>query len=265
MTTLWRVALYGSEDKPASQKYAWSNRERNPLGQCTLQVVHAGQVLVRDPQGREHLAGPGQAFLFRFGEDSHYGFPPGISLPYRTAWIAFEGAGIPEHWDLIRAENGPVITVTPELEAERQRLTDMARPQARCDPFAMAAAVQSFILQLAASARESQREAQAPVERAVDDLLTNPAAPWSLKEVAERHGVSREHLTRMFQARIGQPPATWLNRARLDRAMYLLRQTDITLGDVVAQSGFSSAHTMARLIKRETGRSPSHFRTGRTA
>lgn len=260
---LWRVSAYGREAMPATQKYAFENQNRKPTGFCVVQVVEAGQVQIRTSDGSQHLATAGHAFVFRYGEDSAYGFPAGNRLPYLTHWIALEGAGLAEHWDLIRTLTGPVFPVSDELLAGMHQLAELAKPRTLCSRPAMAAAIHSFVIQLIARVDERRRETQSPVERAIDDLLTNPAASWSLKEVADRHGVSREHLTRAFVVRVGQAPATWLNQARVTKARTLLAQSDIPIGDIAVQAGFSSTHTMARLIKDATGLSPAHYREKR--
>lgn len=256
---LWQATVYGREAMPATQSYWYENRDR-PSGFNIIQIVDAGQVLVRACDGSQHLATAGHAFLFRYGEDSAYGFPPGNTLPYLTQWITLEGAGLSAHWDYIRTITGPVVPVTDELLAGIRHLAELAEPRTRCSRPAMAMAVHAFVMQLVTSGGERRRQTQSPVERAIDDLLANPAAPWSLKEVADVHGVSREHLTRAFLGRIGQPPATWLNQARITKACHLLGQTDIAIGDIAVQAGFSSTHTMARLIKETTGHAPSHYR-----
>lgn len=257
---LWRASYSGREAMPATASYAYENRDR-PSNLCIIQVVEAGQVEMRACDGSLHLATAGHAFLFRYGEDSAYGFPSGNTLPYVTHWITFEGAGLAAHWDYIRTITGPVVPVTDELLAGMQHLAELAEPRTRCSRPAMAMAVHAFVVQLVTSVGERRRQTQSPVERAIDDLLANPAAPWSLKEVADEHGVSREHLTRAFLGRIGQSPAAWLNQARIAKARHLLGQSDIGMSDIAIQAGFSSTHTMARLIKEATGLSPRLYRT----
>ena len=259
---LWQATVYGHESMPATHGYWYENRDR-PTDWCIIQVVEAGQVLVRSCNGTEHLATAGHAFLFRYSENSAYGFPIGNTLPYVTWWITLAGAGLAAHWDFIRTITGPVVPVTDELRAGMRHLAELADPRTRCSRAVMAMAVHAFVMQLVTSGGERRRQTQSPVERAIDDLLANPAAPWSLKEVADEHGVSREHLTRAFLGRIGQPPATWLNQARVTKASHLLGQTDIAIADIAEQAGFSSTHTMARLIKEATGHSPSHYREQR--
>lgn len=263
LDVLWRVTFYGHDAKPASETYHYENLNRRPLGHCVIQLIETGQVEIRTPDGNHHLAHAGQAFLFRYGEDSTYGFPAGNTLPYLSTWIGLEGSGLADHWDLLRAVSGPVVPVTEELRNGLSQLAELAEPRTRCNPTTMGAAAHAFVMQLIASGRERLRSSQPPVERAIDDLLANPAAPWSLKEVAERHDVSREHLTRAFQQRMGQPPAAWLNQARVIKARHLLVQSDLAIHEVAQQAGFSSTHTMARLIKEATGLSPHHFRISR--
>ena len=261
---LWRVTFYGRDAMPASLAYFFANLNRRPIGQCIIQVVDSGHVEIRSADGNRHLAHAGEAFLFRYGEDTTYGFPANNTLPYRSTWIALEGSGLPDHWDLLRAMiHGPIIPVSDDLRVAMAHLAALAEPRARCDPTTMATAVYTFVMQLVTSGRERMRSHQPPVERAIDDLLANPAAPWSLKEVAERHSISREHLTRAFQQRMGQPPAAWLNHARTVKARHLLTQSDLAISAVALQAGFSSTHTLARHIKETTGLSPQHYRESR--
>jgi AraC-like DNA-binding protein len=259
MEALWKVVNYGREDWPASARYSYDNLPRLPAGQCVFQVVETGHIELIDTFGACHVAHSGEAFLFRYGEASRYGLPVDNRLPYCTRWVVFEGAGLAEHWDVIIARER-VIGLTTELAAAFAKLCNLADPRVRCDPCTMAAAVHALILQLISNARERERQTQSPVERAIDELLADPAAPWSLKSLAERHDISREHLTRVFQQRLGQPPGAWLNQERVAKAMQLLRLTDISVRDVAMQAGFSSTHTLARQIKDRTGCSPLQIR-----
>ncbi len=263
LDVLWRVTYYGHDALPASASYYFENLARRPLNNCIIQIIESGLVEVRAADGSRHLAHAGEAFLFRYGEDSTYGFPAGAVLPYLSSWIVLEGAGLADHWDLLRAYSGPVIPASDDLRLSVSHLATLAEPRARCHPTTMAGAVYDFVMQLITSGQERVRSNQPPVERAIDDLLANPAAPWSLKEVAERHLVSREHLTRAFQQRMSQPPAAWLNQARLIKARHLLVQTDLPIHEVAEQAGFSSTHTLARLIREATGLSPQHYRESR--
>ena len=76
----------------------------------------------------------------------------------------------------------------------------------------------------------------------------------------KRHGCSREHLARRVAERLGVPPATWLARVRLERALALLRDTALPVAAIARQCGFGSTHTLARRVRAATGRSPRGLR-----
>ena len=191
------------------------------------------------------------------GEPTAYGMPPDATETVVTEFIALAGAGVREHWHLL-SSHGPVLPA-PEAGVALpclRRLIDRL-PQLAGDVAASAAAVHAFVLELLALRRQAHALAMTPVERAVEDLLRSPTAAVPLKTIAERHGVSREHLTRSFIARVGSPPGAWLSRARLERALALLMHTRLPMGEIARQAGYSSTHTLARQVRAVTGAPPS--------
>lgn len=258
--TLWRIAVGGRDAYPAGVRYAWDNRRREPSDTVVLQAVDAGRVLVRRSDGGEAVAGPGSVFMVRYGEASWYGFPPGERPAYRTRWLALRGAGLPEHWDALRATAGWILPLTPELDRRLEDALALAEPAQRAAPLTEAAAVQSLVLALAGEARAAAHAVASPTDRAIAEILAAPHAPLSLKRIAEAHGITREHLTRAFARRLGQPPAAWLAQVRLERALLLLRETRQTVAAIARASGLGSAHTLARQVRAATGRPPGALR-----
>lgn len=258
---LWNVIYSGEDRWWAHQRYQYDNsRVHRPVGEVIFQEILEGQVEIVLGDGSRHIATAGTALLFQHGEDSRYGFPADNRLHYRGRWLTMIGAGLPEHWNHLRARTGPVVPMDDALRAAHDHLRDLAKPSARCDATTIAAAIHALTMTLLSGARERQRQELSPVECAIDDLLAKPSAPWSLKRLADTHGVSREHLTRAFIQRVGSPPATWLNQARLTRALHLLQHTGLGLSQLAQESGFGSTHTMARLVREHTGLSPEHYR-----
>ncbi len=254
--TLWRVNGFGQERHAPGGSYWFENRERDSQT-VVFQHCLSGLIHFRDQRRAIHQVLPGHAVLFMHGEDSAYGIPRGATEPFVTQFIGLAGAGVREHWALLRRQ-GSVIAVDPEgpvLPALR-KLMDLASPRSGCDAATMAMELHAFVMLLFTSLRQAHVRAQTPVERAVDDLLRHATAPWSLKQLAERHGVSREHLTRSFRQRLGVSPAAYLAKARLEKALELLRETTVPVAQVARQAGFSSTHTLARQVRAATGGSP---------
>ncbi|GLW27819.1 AraC family transcriptional regulator [Actinoplanes regularis] len=91
-------------------------------------------------------------------------------------------------------------------------------------------------------------------------LHAEPAAPWTVAELARRAGVSRSLLARRFTELVGEPPMAYLTGWRLALAADLLRDPSLTLGAVARQVGYGSAFALSAAFKRERGLSPQDFR-----
>jgi AraC family L-rhamnose operon transcriptional activator RhaR len=86
------------------------------------------------------------------------------------------------------------------------------------------------------------------------------ARDWALPELAERAGVSREHLCRRFRVVHGAAPLAWMARRRAERAAVLLLSTDAAVADVGRQVGWRDPNLFARRFRALLGLSPSAFR-----
>jgi AraC-like DNA-binding protein len=96
--------------------------------------------------------------------------------------------------------------------------------------------------------------------RARDAMDRGYARPLQLAELAAVASVSKAHFVRTFKATFGETPHRYLQRRRVERAMYLLRTTDRTVTDVCMEVGFSSLGTFSRTFRGVVGETPSRFR-----
>ena len=83
----------------------------------------------------------------------------------------------------------------------------------------------AFVLRLCVLLEEGRSRTASAVDRAIDALIERPCDPHDLKHHCRLHGVSREHVARVFAQRFGTPPATWLTQRRLERVRALLLGT----------------------------------------
>ena len=97
--------------------------------------------------------------------------------------------------------------------------------------------------------------------RARDAMDRDYALPLDVPRLASIAHVSDAHFIRTFKATFGETPHRYLQRRRVERAMYLLRTTDRTVTDVCMEVGFSSLGTFSRTFRDIVGETPSEFRT----
>ena len=96
--------------------------------------------------------------------------------------------------------------------------------------------------------------------RARDAMDRSYAEPLDIVRLARIAVVSETHFNRTFRAVFGETPHRYLQRRRIERAMFLLRTTDRRVTDVCFDSGFASLGTFSRTFTAIVGESPSVYR-----
>lgn len=96
--------------------------------------------------------------------------------------------------------------------------------------------------------------------RARDSIDRGYRWPLPLRDLARDAHLSRAAFIRTFRATFGETPHRYLQRRRIERAMYLLRTTDRSVTDICMEVGFSSLGTFSRTFSEVVGDAPSAFR-----
>jgi len=78
--------------------------------------------------------------------------------------------------------------------------------------------------------------------------------------LARTVGMSEAHFIRTFKAVFAETPHRYLQRRRVERAMFSLRTTERSITDVCFDVGFNSLGTFSRTFKEIVGMSPSSYR-----
>ena len=96
--------------------------------------------------------------------------------------------------------------------------------------------------------------------RARDAMDRAYAGPLDIPALARVASVSDAHFIRTFRATFGETPHRYLQRRRVERAMYLLRETDRSVTDICLDVGFTSLGTFSRTFRDIVGETPTVYR-----
>ena len=100
--------------------------------------------------------------------------------------------------------------------------------------------------------------------RARDAMDRSYAEPLDVPTLARIAYVSEAHFIRTFRATFGETPHRYLQRRRVERAMFLLRTSDRSVTEICIDVGFSSLGTFSRVFREIVGEPPSaHRQRGR--
>lgn len=91
-------------------------------------------------------------------------------------------------------------------------------------------------------------------------MLANLDAGISVAEVAEACALSRSHFTRKFKESTLLSPHVWLRQQRVDKAMALLRHSQLSLTQVAMECGFFDQAHFCRVFARSQGMTPLAFK-----
>ena len=96
--------------------------------------------------------------------------------------------------------------------------------------------------------------------RARDAMDRDYAEPLDVAALARIAHVSPAHFARTFRATFGETPHRYLQRRRVERSMFLLRESDRSITDICFEVGFASPGTFSRTFRDIVGRSPRQYR-----
>ncbi len=102
----------------------------------------------------------------------------------------------------------------------------------------------------------------AQVGRTLQLIHAEPKHPWTVAALAKRVGVSRSGLADRFTRLVGESPMRYHARWRVQLAMQLLGQGDLSIGEVAERVGYDSEPAFSRAFKRHTGAPPGAWRKG---
>lgn len=109
----------------------------------------------------------------------------------------------------------------------------------------------------------------APVEKDVEKdtingaihyIYNNLSVPTTLKTLAHITHLSPNYFVRAFKQRTGLSPMKMLTMARLDRAKFLLSDSDKPIAEIMESIGFSDSSYFCKSFKSYTGFSPREYR-----
>lgn len=96
--------------------------------------------------------------------------------------------------------------------------------------------------------------------RAKDRMDGASHEEWPIHQLAQVSAVAAAHFAREFKKAFGVPPHRYLLTRRIERAVALLRDTDLPITEVAFRTGWNSLGTFGRTFRDITGENPGELR-----
>lgn len=111
------------------------------------------------------------------------------------------------------------------------------------------------------SHQNTHQEYYKSVNRAVDYINEQLAAPINLSDLAQIANLSDFHFHRIFKAIMNESPGDYIQRLRLEKASFILQTTLLPLIEIAEQAGYQSPHALSKAFKKRYGITPSLCRS----
>lgn len=111
------------------------------------------------------------------------------------------------------------------------------------------------------SDQKCQEEYIRRIHKVQDYIEEHIGQPLSIEELSDAAGFSKYHFSRIFQGMLHEPPAHYVNRIRMERALFLLaHRRDKNMTDIAYELGFTDSAIFSRAFKNYYGVSPREYR-----
>ncbi len=95
---------------------------------------------------------------------------------------------------------------------------------------------------------------------AMQIMHDNLEDPIDISDIAEEVRISRRQLERLFEKYVNVSPVRYYNELRVARAYALLSETEMTVSEIAAATGFHSANQLTVHFKNRYGKAPTSFK-----
>lgn len=111
------------------------------------------------------------------------------------------------------------------------------------------------------SAQKCQEEYIRRIHKVQDYIEHHVGKSLSIEELSNAAGFSKYHFSRIFQGMLHESPAHYVNRIRMENALFMLaHRLDKNMTDIAYELGFSDSAVFSRAFKNYYGVSPREYR-----
>lgn len=196
-------------------------------------------------------------------------FPPNHQFIYRSDgaikhhWIGVEGV-----WPPLFSQQGLHYLslvydgeIAAKFVAVREVLI-MRKPGHALQAIGLLYELMARVAELLGRTADSQSTYPDTVQNAITHLRENDATKYEGAATAAAAGVSQSHLRALFKKWLGESPRQFHTRYRIEQAVRLLNEQQLSVSEVAYNLGFADTHHFSRTFKRVMGLSPGKYRSG---
>lgn len=235
--------------------------------QYLFHYIHQGKGVFR-LGGNEYRLEAGQGFVIHPGLITHYWSDP--EDPWVYSWIGFRGAKADNY--LHKAGMGAHHPVYRHMGPDSDRIAALFSGMSSAGSLkrSLGISLLGTLYEILAICIEQSPEDSGPEDefqkrkaytsRAEEFIRANYAKNVRMRDIAAYTGVQEKYLCSLFKKERGTSPYHYLLNVRFQRAIELLSDPGLTIGDVARSVGYEDPLLFSKMFKRFKGLPPKALR-----
>lgn len=234
-------------------KHSVSRTGYNSFG---LYGVLKGEVVLKI-KNKTYKAHAGDTLFFS-QEDAHT-VVNGGDVPYKAYFLYLYGPEVKGFYDSFQSKFGYVMTgfIPPSLADAVQQITTMIR-SGNENKYLISSLLYNLLTELLQKCDVS--DGRDGITDAIKYVMEHYKEKITLDTLSSMAFMDKFYFIRQFHSLTGYTPKEYQNELRLNEALSLLKNTDLSVTAIANEVGFSDARGLISLIKSKKGCSPSQLR-----
>lgn len=238
-------------------KHSVSRTGYNSFG---LYGVLKGEVVLKI-KNKTYKAHAGDTLFFS-QEDAHT-VVNGGDVPYEAYFLYLYGPEVKGFYDSFQSKFGYVMTgfIPPSLADAVQQITTMIRSGDE-NKYLISSLLYNLLTELLQKCDVS--DGRDGITDAIKYVMEHYKEKITLDTLSSMAFMDKFYFIRQFHSLTGYTPKEYQNELRLNEALSLLKNTDLSVTAIANEVGFSDARGLISLIKSKKGCSPSQLRKNKS-
>lgn len=234
-------------------KHSVSRTGYNSFG---LYGVLKGEVVLKI-KNKTYKAHAGDTLFFS-QEDAHT-VVNGGDVPYKAYFLYLYGPEVKGFYDSFQSKFGYVMTgfIPPSLADAVQQITTMIRSDNE-NKYLISSLLYNLLTELLQKCDVS--DGRDGITDAIKYVMEHYKEKITLDTLSSMAFMDKFYFIRQFHSLTGYTPKEYQNELRLNEALSLLKNTDLSVTTIANEVGFADSRGLIALIKNRKGCSPSQLR-----
>ena len=206
----------------------------------------------------------GDVLIIPRGEPVYHGPMPDAESGFKNDWLYIDGDDFLDFLEEYPLPIGKPFKVNgrhilahciEKIKSEQAHLSRGYRDM--CELYIKEAMIELHRAYIGGGKRNSKSKTEAL--RA--ELSANPSHAWTLESMAKFCGYSESRFSAIYREIYGISPMADLINIRLESAKLMLSYSNLGVSEIAEAVGFSSVYYFSKYFKKNTGKSPSEYKS----